>query len=78
MVNYPLTGIFTLFLLYVIYSSAWKIPVLWIATIVSIAGIAVAILLYPFARAIWMVADHWLHPLTDSDFLGHDQSIRLS
>ncbi|MFW7377737.1 MAG: hypothetical protein ACOH5I_02870 [Oligoflexus sp.] len=67
MVNYPLTGIVTLILLVAIYRSDLEIHVLATASIVSIAAISFAMLFYPFARAIWLVADHWLHPLCEND-----------
>lgn len=69
MINYPITGIFTLFLLYTFYRADNRLHVLWIATIVSAAAIIFAVLFYPFARAIWLVGDHWLHPLTEEDAL---------
>jgi hypothetical protein len=68
MINYPLTSALTLSIIIAIYQSPKDWHPLWIATVAALSAMAVAILFFPFARAIWLVGDHWLHPLRGKDY----------
>jgi uncharacterized protein (DUF983 family) len=68
MINYPLTSVISIaagvyFYRYTeIHSSA-------LAALLSVIAIGVGAFFYPYARAIWMVGDHIIHPLQDKDRL---------
>lgn len=74
MINYPLTGLFTLLVLYWLYRLELGLPAVAIATLTSFAAVSFGLLLYPFARAFWLIGDHFLHPLTEDDRLQSDES----
>ena len=64
MISYPLVGIITLFVTSIFWSSLHaRFGMLGLASLISLVAVTTAIGLYPYARAIWMVGDHILHPL---------------
>ncbi len=68
MVSYPLVGIICLIAAVVLFPRVGpSIGMLGLATLLSVIAVATAVLLYPFARAIWMVGDHFLHPLSPNE-----------
>ncbi|SMF20451.1 DUF983 domain-containing protein [Pseudobacteriovorax antillogorgiicola] len=68
MINYPITSLVCFALTYYLFQYQEDMAVLIKAAVVALAGIATGLILYPFSRAIWLVGDHFLHPLGDEDF----------
>lgn len=68
MINYPLVGIICLIGAVYLYPRVGpSIGMLGLAALLSGLAIVSALFLYPYARAIWLVGDHWLHPLSPNE-----------
>lgn len=68
MISYPLVGIVCLISAVFLYPRLGpEIGMLGLASLLAAIAVVSALVLYPFARAIWLVGDHWLHPLNPSE-----------
>ena len=68
MVNYPITSLVCFAVTYYLFQFHSDTSGLFKAGVVAPVGILTGLALYPFARAIWLVADHILHPLSQEDY----------
>lgn len=67
MINYPLVGIIAMISVAFMLQTNLKIRGLRLAAVVSLIVAVAALLLYPFARALWMYLDQRIHPLNAED-----------
>ena len=63
MISYPLIGVLCLIFTVILYPIfAAQFGMLALALLLASGASILALLFYPFARAIWLVGDHLLHP----------------
>ena len=68
MISYPLIGAICLAVAVFTYPLlAPRFGMTGLAVLISITAIVTGLLFYPYARAIWMVGDHLLHPLNPEE-----------
>ena len=66
-INYPLSAIVCFALSFCLFSYAPALSVLAKSALIALGGTATALFLFPYSRAIWMVADHIFNPLNEQD-----------
>ena len=74
MINYPITAVAAIFI-GIALKQHFGLSSLTLAAAISLCTVGLAILIYPFARALWMMGDHFFHPLSDSDRLISDKPL---
>ena len=63
MLNYPITGAIGITSFVFLEPHLRTYDVYFLAAIVSFIFCACALLLFPFAKALWMFLDHLIHPI---------------
>lgn len=76
MINYPLTSVISIGAGIYFYRYT-DLHSLGLAGLLSAIAISFGILFYPFARAIWMVGDHLIHPIQERDRLNPDKPLNI-
>lgn len=74
MINYPISAAAAIFL-GIELKQSFGLSSLKLASAISLVTIALAVAIYPHARALWMIGDHMFHPLSEKDRLSDDKPL---
>lgn len=68
MINYPITAAIAFLGTYLMFVRYPQLHPLLKATAITLVAVLSSLGFYPFSRAIWLVGDHLLNPLTERDY----------